>query len=317
MTGFVSSPPVPNDRTTHIPTYGGRPALKPSVYKWLVAAYMAVAGVAGSSQILATLIELMRVPNADILVLAGRVIAIAGAITGGVLLIVELYTPKRFYNMLRIFRPTSPMSIGSYLLTSFGFFSVLALAAQVLGFVLTATVFGSIASLSGLGLAVYPAALLAATSTPLWAAAPRTLAIRFAASSMASGAALLCMIALWPAGQLQAAEWLGAFVATALAVELAASLVLRLFWRQEMVDGALLGSHGLLHLLGGQVLGSAVPILLFAAYFALLAHPELLLGAALMTLTGTLLMRASVLLAGNESAENPVEYFHFTRPERS
>ena len=37
--------------------------------------------------------------------LAGRVIALAGAVLGGILLIVDLHTKRRFYNMLRIFRP--------------------------------------------------------------------------------------------------------------------------------------------------------------------------------------------------------------------
>ena len=50
---------------------------------------------------------------------------------GSALLIIDLHTPSRFYNMLRIFRPTSPMSIGSYVLTSFGALSACLAAAQL------------------------------------------------------------------------------------------------------------------------------------------------------------------------------------------
>ena len=55
----------------------------------------------------------------------------AGSVVGAALLIIDLHTPTRFYNMLRIFRPTSPMSIGSYVLTSFGALSALLAAAQL------------------------------------------------------------------------------------------------------------------------------------------------------------------------------------------
>src|SRR3546814_20363040 len=56
--------------------------------------------------------------------------ATAGSAAGAVLLIIALRTPRRWYNMLRIFRPTSPMSFGSYILTAFGGFSALTLLGE-------------------------------------------------------------------------------------------------------------------------------------------------------------------------------------------
>src|SRR3546814_15451143 len=44
--------------------------------------------------------------------------------------LIDLRTPRRWYNMLRIFRPTSPMSFGSYILTAFGGFSALTLLGE-------------------------------------------------------------------------------------------------------------------------------------------------------------------------------------------
>ena len=111
-------------RSDLIPTYHELPALKPSLYGWTVALYIFVGGMSGGIQILITAIDLLKIPNAETLILCGRAIALAGAILGGILLIIDLHTKHRFYNMLRIFRPTSPMSIGTYVLMSFGFWSL-------------------------------------------------------------------------------------------------------------------------------------------------------------------------------------------------
>src|SRR4029077_16758684 len=103
-----------------IPTYHGRPALKPSLYGWIVAFYIFIGGLAGAAQIIATAADLLGTRGGAV-ILVGRVVALPGAIFGGILLIVDLHTKRRFYNMLRIFRATSPMSIGTYMLMSFGF----------------------------------------------------------------------------------------------------------------------------------------------------------------------------------------------------
>ncbi|WP_434620766.1 hypothetical protein [Azospirillum sp. B2RO_4] len=62
-----------------------------------------------------------------------RHVAMIGATLGPMLLIGDLHTPSGWYNMLRIFRRTSPMSIGSYILFSFGAFSAVTAAADWMG----------------------------------------------------------------------------------------------------------------------------------------------------------------------------------------
>jgi len=111
------------------PTYYEHSPVKPSKYGALVWTYTYVAGLAGSAQVLATVASVMRRPHADSIVRHGRYLAMAGPTIGSALLIADLHTPKRWYNMLRIFRKTSPMSIGSYILTSFGLSSSIAAAA--------------------------------------------------------------------------------------------------------------------------------------------------------------------------------------------
>ena len=126
----------------------------------------------------------------------------AGSVVGAALLIIDLHTPTRFYNMLRIFRPTSPMSIGSYVLTSFGALSALLAAAQLRrdlggepsGFDTLARAAQIPAAVTGAAMSTYTGALLAATSTPLWAALPKLLPAAFGASAMASAAAALSLL---------------------------------------------------------------------------------------------------------------------------
>jgi hypothetical protein len=54
--------------------------------------------------------------------LTARVVtlALAGAVVGAPLLIIDLKAPGRFYNMLRIYRTSSPMSFGSFILMEAG-----------------------------------------------------------------------------------------------------------------------------------------------------------------------------------------------------
>jgi hypothetical protein len=171
--------------------YGLSP-VKPSKYDTLVWGYTYIAGLAGSAQIISTLASLLRNPEWQAVVRNGRYIATAGSALGGVLLIADLHTPRRWYNMLRIYRPTSPMSLGTYVLSGFGISSGLAAADSLLGNIRglrwlqpAARVSQIPAAVTGAGMSTYTGALLAATSTPLWAAAPRLMAARFACSAMA------------------------------------------------------------------------------------------------------------------------------------
>src|SRR3954453_8636143 len=101
--------PTPGEGpSTDIPTYYDLPSVKQSFYGWKVSTYILIAGIAGSSQILATMGEFTDREGYGGVIRNGRYVALAGTVVGSVLLIVDLHTPARFYNMLRIFRPTSP-----------------------------------------------------------------------------------------------------------------------------------------------------------------------------------------------------------------
>lgn len=299
--------------TNSVPTYYGRPALQPSLYGWIVGLYIFIGGAAGAVQILATAADLLGAPQSGGVLLAGRAIALAGAIAGGILLIVDLHTKQRFFNMLRIFRPTSPMSIGTYVLMSFGFWSLAALIVELLGLRILTLIFACLAAVAGWFMTVYPAALLSATSTPLWAAAPRVLGIRFAASSFASGAAILCIVAI--ALGAPVARPFAYFAILAVAVEFVAALAAQRVYQVHGVAGPLgQTAWGPLHLAGVLLCGDLLPIALFIAYAVTGHHPGVLaIIGSICVLGGSLLMREVMFLAGNESARRPHDYFVFTR----
>jgi hypothetical protein len=297
-----------------IPTYYGHSAVKPSLYGWTVAAYIYVGGLAAGLQIVVTAAQLLALPGSSMVSLIGRAIALAGAILGGILLIVDLHTPQRFYNMLRIFRPTSPMSIGTYVLMGFGFWSLLAFVVQCFDFEETALILGCLAAATGWWMTTYTAALQGATATPLWAGSSKLLAMRYAASAMATGAAAACLIALGSAPTARMALAFANLAALALVVDFVAaigsSVVLRRIGVHDPIEKA---PWGPLHVFGVLICGTALPfaLVLLGNFFA---PGAFLLSASILILLGGFLMRGTIMLAGNESARRPRDYFRFVGP---
>jgi formate-dependent nitrite reductase membrane component NrfD len=112
------------------------------------------------------------------------------------LLIADLGRPERFYNMLRVLKPTSPMSIGSWVLGAFGTAAAAGTASDVLDVlpglgVLADTAAGGIAPV----VATYTAVLLADTAVPAWHEARRELPFVFAASAAASAGGVAVALA--------------------------------------------------------------------------------------------------------------------------
>ena len=324
-------PSFPAARTDRYagPTYYGQPALKPAPWDWLVAAYIFVAGVAGSAQIIATLVDLGGGRRARGVVRRGRHLALAGSVVGGPLLIADLKTPHRWYNMLRIFRRTSPMSIGSFILSGFGLFSGLTAVGQFLAdrtdHPLPRRLARAVqvpAALAGAGMSTYTAALLSATSTPLWAAAPRLLGARFGSSAVATGAAALSLgERVAGDGDPETARTLDRVALAATAADLAFSVAAERKYRALRVDGPLRDTAwGPVDKIGAIAVGAALPI---ACYALSLRSRDprrargLSIAASLAVLAGGMMMRQAVLHAGMESAKRPRDYVQLARPERA
>jgi formate-dependent nitrite reductase membrane component NrfD len=291
------------------PTYYGEPALKSSSWDALVWGNMFVSGLAGSAQMLATLADLFGRAELKGMVRQGRTLAAFLPLLGAGLLVADLHTPQRWYNMLRIFRSSSPMSIGTYLLGSFTFGSLAAAWGERRGhraLVRTAQV---PSALAGAGLSVYTAPLLAATSTPLWSAAPRLLAGRFAASSFATAAAALS-VGETLRGQARNAADLDRTAVVAALVEYGMGKAAERRYRELGVDTALHEPPIAATRCAGELCGVLLPVacLLFNE-LAPRRSRALSVAGAIGVLAGGLLMRATVVRAGNRSAQRPEDAF--------
>jgi hypothetical protein len=168
-------------------SYYGRPVVKPHVWKPLIPSYFWIGGMAGAASVQCVAARLRG--EHELAVVCKRA-ALAGAIAAPVLLIADLGVPARFLNMLRVFKPTSPMSVGSWVLAAFGGAITASTAAEFLGWSRVARALEVVTAALGPPLTVYTAVLLADTATPVWHDAYETLPFVFVASAVgAAGAA--------------------------------------------------------------------------------------------------------------------------------
>jgi formate-dependent nitrite reductase membrane component NrfD len=185
-----SFPYVPSQQDRTSPTYYETPMLKQPVWIWSIPAYFYVGGVAGVGATLGAAVQLVAPQEMRSLVHKSRWVATVGGAVSAGLLIHDLGRPARFLNMLRVFRITSPMSMGSWILS---IFSTAAGAAAVLPFGPAlfrplANIFGVISGLFGLGLSGYTGVLISQTAVPVWQQAYRTTPVLFLASGTAAAA---------------------------------------------------------------------------------------------------------------------------------
>ncbi|MFG1893989.1 NrfD/PsrC family molybdoenzyme membrane anchor subunit [Micromonospora zamorensis] len=180
-------------------SYYGRPILKAPVWKWDIAAYLFTGGLAAGSSLLAAGGQLTGRPA---LRRAGRVTALAAVSASAVFLVKDLGRPARFHHMLRVAKLTSPMSVGTWILTAYGPAAGVAAIAEAAGVLprhgllgLAGRALPSVGHVAGLlaagtapALATYTGVLLADTAVPSWHEAYPELPVIFAGSALASGA---------------------------------------------------------------------------------------------------------------------------------
>ncbi len=173
-------------------SYYGQPVLKAPVWKWCVPAYFFTGGVAAGTTLLATG---ARLTGDGDLARRCRFAAFGATAVSAALLIEDLGRPARFLNMLRVAKPSSPMSVGSWVLAGFGGATTVAAAGEVVR--LPATVMalaeGGAAVLAPV-LGAYTAVLLADTAVPAWREAYRELPFVFTGSALASAAGLASLL---------------------------------------------------------------------------------------------------------------------------
>ncbi|WP_199560850.1 NrfD/PsrC family molybdoenzyme membrane anchor subunit [Streptomyces sp. CCM_MD2014] len=174
-------------------SYYGRPILNRPTWKPLdIAGYLYLGGLAGASSLLAAGAHATGQPALARTAKLGA----AGAVSLSLAALVhDLGRPERFLNMLRVFKPTSPMSVGSWLLAGYAPLTVAAAAADVAGrYRLVGAAATASAAVLGPAVATYTAVLVSDTAVPSWHDGHRELPYVFAGSgaTAAAGLALVC-----------------------------------------------------------------------------------------------------------------------------
>ncbi|MGI5520380.1 NrfD/PsrC family molybdoenzyme membrane anchor subunit [Micromonospora sp. CA-259024] len=178
-------------------SYYGRPILKPPVWKHDIAGYLFTGGLAAGGALIGAGAQLTGRPG---LRQVGRWTALGGVTASAYLLVHDLGRPDRFHHMLRVAKLTSPMSVGTWILTVFGPLAGIAAVAEiaprlpqhgVLGLARRlAPPVGNIAGLAAAAtapaLATYTGVLLADTAVPSWHDAYPSLPFVFAGSALAA-----------------------------------------------------------------------------------------------------------------------------------
>ncbi|MEU8951060.1 NrfD/PsrC family molybdoenzyme membrane anchor subunit [Streptomyces sp. NPDC048489] len=175
-------------------SYYGRPIIHaPSWEARDIAGYFFLGGLAGAGSFLAAGAQLTgRTRTAT----GMKISSLAAVSLSAAALIHDLGRPARFANMLRVFKPTSPMSMGSWLLSAYGPAAGGAAISAVTGRLPRAGAAATAAAaLLGPALASYTAVLAADTAVPAWHGAHRELPYLFTASATAAAAGMALLVA--------------------------------------------------------------------------------------------------------------------------
>jgi formate-dependent nitrite reductase membrane component NrfD len=200
------------------------PIMKAPVWTWEVPLYFWFGGMAAGGSFVALACDLAGDERSARI---ARRVAVGALLPSPPLLIMDLGRPERFYNMLRIFKPRSPMSTGAWCLSLFGALATGAAGADLLGRKRTAKVVGGANAVVGGYLGSYTGVLLAATAVPVWSRSKLFLGPIFVSTGALTGAATTRLVLA--AGGMPAdhptAEALGRVETGAMAAELLLSAV--------------------------------------------------------------------------------------------
>lgn len=184
-------------------SYYGRQILKTPVWNWMIAAYLFSGGLSAGSAMLAAGADLTGRPR---LRKGSRIGALVSVLASLYFLVGDLGRPERFHHMLRVAKPSSPMSMGTWILSAYGPGAGLAGVAELMPKRLRRTRLGrlvtTLARPAGLwgaatapGVASYTAVLLSQTAVPAWREAHPYLPFVFTGSAAASGGGLGMLVA--------------------------------------------------------------------------------------------------------------------------
>lgn len=303
-------------------SYYDYPVLKEPVWKWEIIWYFFFGGVAAGCYLIASIAARFGSPEDRVVRRAGYYLSLLAVLPCPPLLIKDLGRPERFLHMMRMFKVKSPMSMGTWALLTFSFFSGTAAVHQAAldgllgrwwGARLLARLPLGLLALPGMAvgffLGGYTGVLLTATSVPLWSRS-KVLGGIFITSAVSTGTALISLVVRIfgaPARtlrKLERLEW------TAMLIEM---LGLLTFLRQSgraarPLVGTGPGEHG--RAFWGLVFGSGLALPWLLQTFSLIGrrrdqknHGRGML-ISLLVLVGGYFLRRTLIEAGHTSSRD-------------
>jgi hypothetical protein len=184
-------------------SYYGRPIIKEPVWEVPdVPGYLFFGGLAGASSVLAAGAQLTGRPG---LTRVAKLAGLGGISVSTVFLIHDLGRPARFHHMLRVFKLSSPMSVGSWILSAYGPMAGAAAVADLAKLLpstgpsttlatraaaLAGPPATAVAAVLGPAVATYTAVLICDTAVPGWHAAHREMPYVFVGSAASAAGGL-------------------------------------------------------------------------------------------------------------------------------
>lgn len=282
--------------------YYQQPLLKEPQWTPLVPLYFFVGGASGALGVIGSLADLLG--GEKELARKARWTALGGAGLSSVLLIADLGRPSRFLNMLRVFKPQSPMSMGSWVLSGFSASTALSSIADFLeGEIGAGTLLTFLRGLGRTGCVLfgmpfhnYTGVLIAATVVPVWNNRIHSLPREFGMAGLQSAVSVLELMGETRSQALNAIGLISAAFEALEGIDL-------LRTQHRSLEPAKRGRSGLLVQCAG-VLSGPIPIALRIASLFKKDHRRLRQLAALSGIAGSLLMRYAWVYAGTVSARD-------------
>lgn len=287
-------------------SYYDRPIVKAPPWGAPIAIYLFTGGMAGALGVIQLGADITGRP---LLRRNARLVAIGALSVGTAALIEDLGKPTRFLNMMRVVKLSSPMSLGTWILTGYGVGIGMAFANEVDRLLDEKLPLQAIrplaraleapsamqAAVFGAPLAAYTSALLGSTSVPTWQAAGKNLGPLFAASAaMAASGAMLMTTPVREAGPVRL---LGTFAAVA---DVVAGKVMKQDMHELEREPLETGQPGKkMHWAEILTIAGGVTTLVAGRW-----RPAAIAGGVMMV-AGSALTRFGVLEAGLESVKDP------------
>jgi formate-dependent nitrite reductase membrane component NrfD len=308
--------------------YYSIPMLKRPLWGWHIALYFFSEGISAGSFVISTMAEMFGGGRYDKLVRRARLISFATLLPCPPLLIADLGRPERFHHMLRVIKPSSPMSLGAWTMAAYGL--PVAMAAVIEAADRLPEPLKRLAErlpvrfivLTGLPAAIimvaYPGVLLSATSTPVWSQS-RFLGPLIACSSMSSATAALVLAI--SGGREYDAHSERTLRNLETITGLCETAVLALYLRScgKAAEPLTRGRHAKRFWIAAVGAGIGVPLAFRTVEAAADKRPGRLAGitATLLTLAGGLMLKWVVVHAGRDSADDPAAAREATQPSHT